>query len=228
MNCRQCQKRILDAFAAAEAAPPDAVVEHKQNCGACQAYYELQASFFRRLEEGIKVMANEEVPPSLVPRVKARLTRELPSTSAWAPAWGMAAVAAAVLAAALGSPFLDRPKYHSVLSERAKVAAHSIESPVVATREPPGAEKPSLGRQPKRASAPTSRQGAEVSEVMPEVIVLPEERAAFARFVAEPPRNQEVALASTRAAPPNDEVTAEIVALKIEGLELESLDPGWE
>jgi len=167
------------------------------------------------------------VPPSLVPRVKARLTRELPSASAWAP-WGMAAVAAAVLAAALGSPLLNRPKYHSVLSERAKVAAHSIESPVVATREPPGAEKPSLGRQPKRASAPTSRQGAEVSEVMPEVIVLPEERAAFARFVAEPPRNQEVALASTRAAPPNDEVTAEIVALKIEGLELESLDPGWE
>ena len=227
MNCRQCQKRILDAFAAAEAAPPDVVVEHKQNCGACQAYYELQASFFGRLEEGIKVMANEEVPPSLVPRVKARLTRELPSASAWAP-WGMAAVAAAVLAAALGSPLLNRPKYHSVLSERAKVAAHSIESPVVATREPPGAEKPSLGRQPKRASAPTSRQGAEVSEVMPEVIVLPEERAAFARFVAEPPRNQELALSWTRAAPLNDEVTAEIVALKIEGLELESLDPGWE
>ena len=227
MNCRQCQKRILDAFAAAEAAPPDVVVEHKQNCGACQAYYELQAGFFRRLEEDIKVMANEEVPPSFAPRVKARLTRELPSASAWAP-WGMAAVAAAVLAAALGSPLLNRPKYHSVLSERAKVAAHSIESPVVATREPPGAEKPSLGRQPKRASAPTSRQGAEVSEVMPEVIVLREERAAFARFVAEPPRNPEVALASTRAAPPNDEVAAEIVALKIEGLELESLDPGWE
>ena len=228
MNCRQCQKRILDAFAAAEAVPPDVVVEHKQNCGACQAYYELQASFFRRLEEGIKVMANEEVPPSLVPRVKARLTQELPSASAWAPAWGMAAVAAAVLAASLGSAFLDRPKYHSVLSERAKVATHSIESPVVATREPPGAAKPSLGRQPKRASAHASGQGTEVSEVMPEVIVLPEERAAFARFVAEPPRNQEAALAWTRAAPPNDEVTAEIVALKIEGLELESLDPGWE
>ena len=228
MNCRQCQKRILDAFAAAEAAPPDVVVEHKQNCGACQAYYELQASFFRRLEEGIKVMANEEVPPSLVPRVKARLTRELPSASAWAPVWGMAAVAAAVLAAALGSPLLDRPKYHSVLSERAKVATHRIESPVVATREPPGAAKPSLGRQPKRARAHASGQGAEVSEVMPEVIVLREERAAFARFVAEPPRNPEVALASTRAAPPNDEVAAEIVALKIEGLELESLDPGWE
>ena len=228
MNCRQCQKRILDAFAAAEAAPPDAVVEHKQNCGACQAYYELQASFFRRLEEGIKVMANEEVPPSLVPRVKARLTRELPSTSAWAPAWGMAAVAAAVLAASLGLAFLDRPKYHSVLSERARVATHSMESPVVATREPAGAAKPSLGRQPKRARAHASRQGAEVSEVMPEVIVLPEERAAFARFVAEPPRNQAAALASTGAAPLNDEVTAEIVALKIDGLELESLDPGWE
>ena len=228
MNCRQCQKRILDAFAAAEAVPPDAVVEHKQNCGACQAYYELQASFFRRLEEGLKVMANEEVPSLLVPRLKARLTQELPSTSAWAPAWGMATVAAAVLAASLGSAFLDRPKYHRVLSERARVATHSIESPVVATREPPGTAKPSLGRQPKRASAHASRQGAEVSEVMPEVIVLAEERAAFARFVAEPPRNQEVALASTRAAPPNDEATAEIVALEIEGLELESLDPGWE
>ena len=228
MNCRQCQKRILDAFAAAEATPPAVVVEHKQNCGACQAYYELQASFFRRLEEGIKVMANEEVPPSLVPRVKARLTRELPAASAWVPAWGMAAVAAAVLAASLGSAFLDRPMYHSVLSERAKVATHSIESPVVATRELPGAAKPSLDREPKRARARASGQGAEDSEVMPEVIVLPEERAAFARFVAEPPRHQEVALALTRADPPNDEATAEIVALEIEGLELKSLDPGWE
>jgi hypothetical protein len=228
MNCRQCQKRILDAFAAAEVAPPDAVVEHKQNCGPCQAYYELQAGFFRRLEEGIKVMANEEVPPSLVARVKARLTQELPSSSSWAPAWGMAAVAAAVLAASLGSAFLDRPKYHSVLSERAKVATHSIESPVVATRKPPGGPKPSLGREPRRARARASGQGAEDSEVMPEVIVLPEERRAFARFVAEAPRDQQVALASTRAAPPNDEVTAEIVALEIEGLELKSLDPGWE
>ena len=228
MNCRQCQKRILDAFAAAEATPPDVVVEHKQNCGPCQAYYELQAGFFRRLEEGIKVMANEEVPPSLVPRVKVRLTQELPSSSSWAPAWGMAAVAAAVLAASLGSAFLDRPKYHIVLSERAKVATHSIESPVVATREPPGPAKPSLGREPKRARARASGQGAEDSEVMPEVIVLPEERRAFARFVAEPPRDQEVALALTRAAPPNDEVTAEIVALEIEGLELKSLDPGFE
>jgi len=228
MNCRQCQRRILDAFAAAEAVPPEVVVEHKQNCGACQAYYELQASFFRRLEEGIKVMANEEVPPSLVPRVQARLIEELPSASPWAPAWGLAAVAAAVLAASLGSAFLDRPKYHSMLPERARVATHSMESPVVATREPAGAAKPSLGRQPKRASAHASGQGAEVSEVMPEVIVLPEERAAFARFVAEPPRNQELALSWTRAAPPNDEVAAEIVALKIEGLELESLDPGWE
>lgn len=228
MNCRQCQKRILDAFAAAEAAPPDVVVEHKQNCGPCQAYYELQAGFFRRLEEGIKVMANEEVPPSLVPRVKARLTQELPSASAWAPAWGMAAVAAAVLAASLGSAFLHHPKYHSVPSERAKVATHSTESPVAATREPTGAPKPSLGREPKRARTRASGQGAEASEVMPEVIVLPEERAAFARFVAEPPRHQEVVLALTRAAPPNDEVTAEIVALEIEGLELKSLDPGWE
>jgi hypothetical protein len=228
MNCRQCQKRILGAFAAAEAVPPDAVVEHKQNCGACQAYYELQASFFRRLEEGLKVMANEEVPPSLVPRLKARLTSELPSASAWAPVCGMAAVAAAVLAVSLGSAFLDRPKYRGAVSERAKVATHSMESPVVATREPPGAAKPSLGRPPKPTRAHASGQGAEVSEVMPEVIVLPEERAAFARFVAESPGNQEVALASTRAAPPNDEVSAEIVALEIEGLELESLDPGWE
>jgi hypothetical protein len=228
MNCRRCQKRILDAFAAAEAAPPDVVVEHKQNCGPCQAYYELQAGFFRRLEEGIKVMANEEVPPSLVPRVKARLTQELPSASLWAPAWAMAAVAAAVLAASLSSAFLDRAKNHSVLSERAKVATHSIESPVVATREPSGGAKPSLGREPKRVRPRASGQGAEDSEVMPEVIVLPEERRAFARFVAEPPRNQDLALALTRAAQPNDEVTTEIVALEIEGLELKSLDPGWE
>jgi hypothetical protein len=223
MNCRQCRKRVLDAFAAGETALPGGVVGHQQDCEACRAYCESQANLFRRLEEGVRAIANEGLPPSLAPGMRARLNQELPSASPWVPAWGTAAVAVTVLAVSLGSALLYRAKHHSVPSEQATAAPHGTENRVAATREPPEAAKPPSRREPKRARARASGRGAENSEVTPVVIVLPEERAAFARFVAELPREQQVALAS----PTNDEST-EIVALEIEGLDVKSLDPGWE
>jgi hypothetical protein len=63
---------------------------------------------------------------------------------------------------------------------------------------------------------------------VPEVIVLPEEQAAFAKFVRQLPERQEVILAVAHAAPANDDLPAEIASLEIEGLEMKPLDPGWE
>jgi hypothetical protein len=214
---------MLDALAAGTAVLPDVVVEHKRNCVSCAAYYESQASFFRGLEEGIKALANEEVPRSLVPGVRARLNDELPLRSSWMSAWGLTAAAAAILVLGFGL-LLDRPPYQGVPRENERVASQQVEksSPVVQpTKEIPSANH--RGRQGRRTPAAV----AKAPEAVPELIVLPEERAAFARFVANG-QEQGVVLAVTRVAPSNEDVPLQIAVLEIHELEVQSLDPSWE
>ena len=226
MNCQQYQERILDAFAAGEATFPDALVEHKRNCGACRAYYESQASVFRSIDEGVKAIANEEVPRSLVPGVRALVNDKLPSPSSWMSGWEVAAVAAAILAVSFGW-VLYRPVRHTV-SRNDRVPARSVESPVAVMRRLPEDPVPSPSRELKRTSARVFGHGAGNSaKAMPEVIVLPEERAAFARFVADTPE-QGVVLAVTRAAPSKEDEPFQIAVLEIHELEVQSLDPSWE
>ena len=224
MNCRQYQERMLDALAAGTAVFPDVVVEHKRNCVSCEAYYESQAGLFRGLEEGIKAIANEEVPRSLVPGVRARLNDGLPLRSSWMSAWGLTAAAAAILVLGF-SLLVDRPPYQGVPRENERVPSQPVEnsSPVVQ----PTKEIPSADHRGRRMGRRTPAAAAKVPEAVPEVIVLPEERAAFARFVANG-QEQGVVLAVTRAAPSNEDVPFEIAVLEIHELEVQSLDPSWE
>lgn len=223
MNCRQCQKRMLDALAAGGTTLPDVVAIHCRGCVACQTYYESQVNLFRGLEEGLKAIANEAVPPSFVPGVRARLNEELPSWSSGMPAWGMAATAAAILAVSFGA-VLYHPSPRTSVLEGVQLARHSDEKPVMVMPESRETQRSSSGGKHEHPKAHSAKKW----EAMPEVIVLAEERAAFARFVAELPRKQEAALALTRPAAQTEELTTEIVALEITGLEVESLDPAWE
>jgi len=225
MNCQQSQKGILAALAAGEAKLPGAVAAHQQDCAACQAYYESQARLFRQLEEGLTAIANEEVPMLLVTRVRGRLDEAPPSHYSWVPGWGMAAIAAVILGVSLGF-VLHRTNHQAVLPENVPVAARGVENPVPGVRPPRKVGTPSLNQAHEQGRAFAAV--AKSSEAVPEVIVLPEERVAFAKFVGQLPEQQEVTLAVAHAAPANDDLPAEIASLEIEGLQMKPLDPGWE
>lgn len=225
MNCQQCQKGILDVLAAGEAKLPGAVAAHQQDCAACQAYYKSQARLFRQLEEGLTAIANEEVPASLVPRVRARLDEEPPQRYSWMPGRGAAAIVAVILGVSLGF-VLYRTNHHAVLPENVPVAARGVENPVPSVRPPRKVVTPSLNQGHEQGGSVAA--AAKSSAAVPEVIVLPEEQAAFAKFVRQLPERQEVILAVAHAAPANDDLPAEIASLEIEGLEMKPLDPGWE
>jgi len=62
------------------------------------------------------------------------------------------------------------------------------------------------------------------AEPVPEVIVLAEERQAFAKLVAELPKEKEVALALTRPAPAVPDVPVEIALLMIGIVEVKPLE----
>lgn len=217
MNCGQYRKKVLETLAAGEARLPRQLEAHQRECRACATYSESQTSLFLRIEEEMRATANEAVPPSLLPRVRMRLKEEPQPHSAWLPGWAMGSIAFALLAASLIFA-LYRPEHEPSFSEKTPLASDRPENVAPVERPPNGAVAPSLKRGSKNGRA---------SEAIPEVIVLPEERAAFARFVSEVPKG-EVALTFTGAAPPKEEANAEIVALEIAGLEVESLDPAWE
>lgn len=218
MNCGQYQKKVVEALAAGEVRLPRQLEEHRRECAACAAYCESQTSLFLRLEEEMKALANEAVPASLIPRVRMRLKEEPEPTFVWLPGWAMGSVAVALLAASL-SFVLYRPTHEPQLSEKTPVASDRPENVVPVERPQRSAVAASLKRGSKHAAT---------ASAFPEVIILPEERAAFARFVNELPEGDEAAVTLTPAVPAEEEANAEIVALGIEGLEVQSLDPGWE
>jgi anti-sigma factor RsiW len=72
MPCEHFQDALIEA-AATRAEPQGEVRVHLQNCAACQAAFEQEQSLFASIDAGVRVVANAEVPPSLMPRVRAAL-----------------------------------------------------------------------------------------------------------------------------------------------------------
>jgi len=220
MNCQQCQKRMLESLAAGEAQLAQELAAHQQCCPSCRPYYEMQLRLFRSMDAGLQAMANEEIPPSLVPAVRARLEQHPVPGHAWLPSWSLALVAAVAMLAVGISYVRHGPESQPRFSQSASVTSGSAANP---ERPAPRSEKSVNARhKPNLASSTTLSPTA--SEAMPEVIVLAEERQAFARFVAELPRERDVALALTRPAPAVQDDPVEIALMQIDNLEVKPLE----
>jgi hypothetical protein len=93
MPCEHYQDALVEA-AATGAEPQGELRAHLTACAACRAAFAEEQSLFSSIDAGLHATANAELPPSLLPRVRARLLDETPSRKRWIPAW--AAVAASV------------------------------------------------------------------------------------------------------------------------------------
>jgi hypothetical protein len=222
MNCQQCREKMLESLAAGEAQLARELSAHQQCCPICRQYYEMQSCLFRSMDAGLLAAANEEIPPSLMPAVRARLEEQPVPGHAWPPSWSFIPVAAVALLAVGISYVRDRPKSQSRFSENVSVASRSLanaERPVLPSEKSVTAAP---RRKHKLASSTTLSSAA--SEAAPEVIVLAEERQAFARFVAKLPEERGVALALTRPAPVVQDDSVEIALMQIDSLEVKPLE----
>lgn len=221
MNCQQFQKRMLESLAAGEARLGHEVAAHQQWCPICRAYYEMQSRLFRSMGAGLEAVANEQIPPSLIPAVRVRLQEQPLLGHAWLPSWSFVPVAAvaAVAMLAVGISYVrHRPESQSSPS----VTSGSVANP---ERPAPPSEKSVNARaRQKRNLASSTTLSPTASEAAPEVIVLAEERQAFARFVAELPRERDVALALTRPAPVVQDDPVEIALMQIDSLDVKPLE----
>lgn len=217
MNCQTCQEKIVQALAAATPVLPPEVAAHRNSCRSCAEFYETQHKLFVSIDAGLHSLVNQPLPPSLLPRVRSRLDEELYAQAAWLPILKLAASPAIAVLALTVAYNLHAPRTPSPPTQH----------PSVATRrnnpEPP--PSPLLPAPTKVLPAPAVRPHTKPSDATssPEVIVLAEEREAFARFVSEVPDDAAVAVALTRPAEPEGADPVEIALLQIEPLQVQPL-----
>ena len=220
MNCQRCQEKIAETLAAGISVLPPDIAAHHSSCATCSAFYAAQQSIFQSIDTGLRSLVNQPVPASLLPSVRSRLNESPASGNVSIPGWSVAVVTAvALLAASLG--FSSR--WHS------RSGANSAENRATVSRNIDQPQSPAQAQieLPKEVSLPTNQKRAAVHSPvtsMPEVIVLAEERRAFAEFVAEVPEEPSVAMALTRPSPSSADEPLEIALLRIDGLEVKPLE----
>ena len=231
MSCKQVQQQILARLAAGESLLPVELVAHLQSCPACRDYDKVQRLLFRSIDQGLGVIANSTVPPSLLPAVRARLDEQATIRATRFLGWPFAALGAATLLVVTLLLFWHRPSQPS--SSAPEVARVATPEPSVRQRHAApvsvGVAKPtrktSHRSETPRAPSPTAEPLAEPAL---EVIVLPEEREALARFIAQVPDNPAALLALTRPVFQENESAVEIALLTIKPLEVKPLEPSQE
>lgn len=225
MNCKEYQEIILNALAGGTNSLSPELSAHQQSCAACRAFSEIQAALFRSIDSGLLVISNPEMPSSLLSGVRIRLAQQPTTLSAWRPSWSLAAVVAAVAILTM-----------SVVHVRRRPDMFPDPPARVAVRSPISNTPPSIEQSPGKSTTASSMRSAQRKpvilpvpaqlspEALPEVMVLVEERTAFAKFVAGVQQEKEVALPVARPSPSQPDSVIEIALLRIEEIALQPLE----
>ena len=96
MPCQHYKDALIEA-AASGFQPQGDLRAHVNACDSCRAAFEQEQSLFSSIDAGLQVTANAEMPPSLLPRVRARLQQESALSRSWLTNWLVLASAAGVL-----------------------------------------------------------------------------------------------------------------------------------
>jgi len=184
MPCEYFKNALVEA-AATGAAPQGELRAHLETCESCRAAFAQEQSLFQAIDSGLPAAVNADVPPSLLPRVRASLDDAAAARSRWFVSWPVlasAAVSVAVLFAVvvLRQNHIARNPENSVVSNPSSpLASVSPELRDSSTQAVP----PSVSARSHFSVArnSTSRSTLERHTPQPEVLV---------------PRNQELLLAS--------------------------------
>jgi hypothetical protein len=96
MSCEGYQEKLVETLAAGEGALGGELAAHVRVCVACREFYEAQVHLFGAIDSGVRAMVSEEIPPSLLPGVRARV-EEVPIAHTWLP-WLMPAAVVVIVA----------------------------------------------------------------------------------------------------------------------------------
>jgi hypothetical protein len=217
MNCGTAQEKITDSFAASSVLPREVVV-HRDSCAKCRAFYGAERALFESLNDGLRTLVNQQVPPSLLPQVRARLDGT-PVVPLLGTLQQRLVAIAAVLILSLYVGYLNhRPQIPPhAQDDRAPVSSGlSGPTPAAAGSVEPATPVAELAR--KHVSSPHASQPAA------EVMVSSEERTALVRFVAKVPEQNGDVVPLTHSDPLNEEPPPELALVELGKVEIQPLE----
>ena len=223
MKCEGYRDKLVDALASGVGALGGELAAHLRECAECKKFYEAQVHLFGAIDLGVRAMVNEAVPSSLLPRVRAQMEEAHWPQFVWRPGWSIIATAMVIGAVSVAIVPWHKPAHYTVITNVLTDVPMTMETPAVAPREMVHAVAKA-----KRGPSHATTAPKEPVAGLPEVIVLAEEREAFARFVAKVPEEPLKAVAFTRPAPAQQDLPVEIALLQIESLRMKLLEPAAE
>ena len=220
MSCEQYREKMFDVLADGATALSVEISAHLGICAGCREFYEEQRSLLAAVDAGVRAMVNEEAPASLLPMVRARIEEAPTRRKTWHPAWGMAVAAAVILAIGLGM-IRHSQEQNGQWTEVVRVP--SPDSAAIVTT--PGASGMEQRAEQKKQSVPRKAMARNLvpSSQVAEVMVLVDEREAYATFVARLPEERAAAAGLVRPAA-QQEGPVEIALLQIKELEVDPLE----
>jgi hypothetical protein len=227
-TCEDYRVSLMDA-AAADSATSHELSSHLVACASCRTAFAEEKQLFAAIDTGLRANANAEVPTSFLPRVRARLEDAPEAERRWTPFLIFAAASAAI---ALTLFIASRPRQAIDNNEASqKLSAPSRETPETPVRRE-ATGKPFIvasdgSRHTLRRRIAT--QGSSGASTRLEVIVPPDEREAFVRFVSTRQERSDVAIAVVAPAAGHEDASISVEPLMIAKLEvtpLEQLESG--
>ena len=223
MPCEHYQNALIEA-AASGTAPQGELRAHLAGCAACRNAFAQEQSLFSSMDEGLRAAVNDEVPASLLPRVRARLADEAVPRRMWTQPLIFAAASIALVFAI----FLFVWPHHTSHDNQAKRTLQIPVSDTPATNargqnsDPATQVVSSNVNNSKSLRHSTFLRQAASSQL--EVLVPADEREAFSRFVFTVEQRRDVAAALLAPSPKKQDALLTVEPLQIAHLEVKPLE----
>jgi anti-sigma factor RsiW len=221
MPCEHYQD-ALAAAAAGGASPQGELRSHLDACPSCRAAFDQEVYLFSAIDSGLNSVANQNVPPSLLPRVRAAITESPAPAPSWLPRYALAAVTSAVVLAFFIAlrPHQPGPNIQAVQTP----AVRQSLSPSASAGSSPAASTLTASARPRSALRRNSAVAYRVVASQPEVLVPAEEREGYALLVTSLRERFEISKALADAIndkqdSPNFSKPLEIAQLEVKPLE---------
>jgi hypothetical protein len=222
MPCENYREALIEA-AAADSEPSGELRSHLDACHSCRAALSEEQQLFAAIDTGLRAAANTDVPRSFLPHVRASLEDVTASQRRWTPFLIFAAASAAIVLMVFVA---TRPRHtindtqakqnFSAPSEKPETSARSKANGVPAM----AASSHSYRAEPRKNSAPANS----TPSTQLEVLVPPEEREAFARFISSQQERAEVVIAVVAPVPKEKDTLLSVKLLEIAELEVTPLE----
>jgi len=185
MPCKHYKDALIEA-AASGAEPQGELHAHLDACLDCRAAFEQEQSLFASIDASLHVTANAAVPPSLLPRVRARLDEAAAPGRSWAIQWFALASATVVIVVLFAARTVWRTNVvHKPIETAEKTAVPPGVTPPQQNRNTvavPRVEKNSVPQPLGPAKNSRSHETLVSGKITPEVLVVRDQEALLAEY----------------------------------------------